>query len=791
MTSSRNRQALWIALGLAGLMSATLVFGFRQHGSSFDDAYITYRYARNIALGRGFVYNVGESVLGTTTPLYTLLLAGLSLIWPDLPLLSHTVGVLAWMLCVPLTYGIGQVGRPRTVGIAAAAFIAVNPLFLNVLGMETTLYILLILSTFYLHLREQPSWAALCAGLAFLMRWDGILVVGVFLFAELLKERKTFFRASLVCMSIIVPWLAYSFVTFGSVFPNSFFAKVGQGWNQGLGGAEIGSFGRGLWLLADSMYSENHLFILLPIFAVLGLLSVLLNRARWWPLLLWTMTYLGGYIALGVLRFGWYYTPLAPALALLVAEGIELATRPPSLRFGSRARLVTFTTLLLVLCLLPNIDLLLRSRRTEMDVHSATYVQVGEWLKTHTPPSSSVALLEIGIIGFFSDRTVIDTMGLVSPEMVGHLENWRQTLEFAINYYWPDYVVALERTAWADIVNEPWFKEAYSLQTQIENDADPVAPASIYRLREGFPLGEFALDSKRVGSFLGGFALRKFQVVEDRTTQGGSLHVQLTWRAQSDINADYRWHFDLVNASDGQEWMLATELQPMRGGNPTHQWLEGDTVVDAHTLAVPDYVPAGYYLLKLVVIGQDGAVARSTSGDTTVGDVVVGPIRIGNDLVNRREPAYPVAVSFADNVHLMGYDLETAPDSTLSPTFYWQASSDVARDYTVFVHLLSPEGDLVAQHDSPPRLPTSLWVPGIQVRDFRTLILPTPLPSAVYQMRVGLYHWPDMERVPVTASGCLDAANDAVRVGQISFGNGQALDRPTCPDTHLIEMSED
>jgi hypothetical protein len=40
-----------------------------------DDAFITYRYARNLATGRGFVYNEGERVLGTTTPLYAMILA--------------------------------------------------------------------------------------------------------------------------------------------------------------------------------------------------------------------------------------------------------------------------------------------------------------------------------------------------------------------------------------------------------------------------------------------------------------------------------------------------------------------------------------------------------------------------------------------------------------------------------------------------------------------------------------------------------------------------------------------
>jgi hypothetical protein len=38
---------------------------------TIDDAFITFRYARNIVHGVGFIYNAGERVLGTTTPLYT------------------------------------------------------------------------------------------------------------------------------------------------------------------------------------------------------------------------------------------------------------------------------------------------------------------------------------------------------------------------------------------------------------------------------------------------------------------------------------------------------------------------------------------------------------------------------------------------------------------------------------------------------------------------------------------------------------------------------------------------
>ena len=53
--------------------------GFTNHRFILDtdDTYIKYRYAANIATGHGFVYNIGERVLGTTLPLFTLLLAAM------------------------------------------------------------------------------------------------------------------------------------------------------------------------------------------------------------------------------------------------------------------------------------------------------------------------------------------------------------------------------------------------------------------------------------------------------------------------------------------------------------------------------------------------------------------------------------------------------------------------------------------------------------------------------------------------------------------------------------------
>src|SRR5215831_1190743 len=76
----------WPVIGALALCC----FGFALAYNGFlpDDSYITYRYAQNLLQGHGLVFNPGEYVLSTTTPLYTLLLAAAGVVWPDLPVTS-------------------------------------------------------------------------------------------------------------------------------------------------------------------------------------------------------------------------------------------------------------------------------------------------------------------------------------------------------------------------------------------------------------------------------------------------------------------------------------------------------------------------------------------------------------------------------------------------------------------------------------------------------------------------------------------------------------------------------
>jgi hypothetical protein len=68
----------------------------------------------------------------------------------------------------------------------------------------------------------------------------------------------------------------------------------------------------------------------------------------------------------------------------------------------------------------------------------------------------------------------------------------------------------------------------------------------------------------------------------------------------------------------------------------------------------------------------------------------------------------------------------------------------------VFVHLLDADGRLVAQHDGPPmegRYPATAWLPGDVVPDVHRITLGPDTPAGTYQLQVGMYGWPSLERL--------------------------------------------
>ncbi len=95
-------------------------------------------------------------------------------------------------------------------------------------------------------------------------------------------------------------------------------------------------------------------------------------------------------------------------------------------------------------------------------------------------------------------------------------------------------------------------------------------------------------------------------------------------------------------------------------------------------------------------------------------------------------------------------------------------------DYTVFVHLVNANGEIVAQGDGPPMggsYPTGLWDRDEEITDGHIIHIPQDLPSGQYQILVGLYNLDTLVRLPVLTSSGERLMADAIALGYVWVNN--------------------
>ena len=227
---------------IVALMLLTIAARLIPGARTIDDAFITFRYSRNIVEGQGFIYNPDVRTLGTTTPLYTLLMAAMGAVSgrQDFPQYALAVNALADAGTVALLYLLMR----RFTG---SDWLAILPALLWSLapysvtfaigGMETSVNIFWMVAAAYVYVaqpfRPAPNEIALgvLAGLGILTRVDSALWVAPLFLAQLIERWRTTAGQSLLsrlplrtwlgCAAIMLPWMLFSQVYFGSPLPNS------------------------------------------------------------------------------------------------------------------------------------------------------------------------------------------------------------------------------------------------------------------------------------------------------------------------------------------------------------------------------------------------------------------------------------------------------------------------------------------------------------------------------------------------------------------------------------------
>lgn len=724
---------------LFGLAALTAAAALLARAVANDDAFITYRYARNLASGVGFVYNAGEDILSTTAPLYGILLAALAVLKIEPPVASFLIGSIATFTGSALLYRLGlRSGRSRA-ALASAVLLATSPLVWMAIGMESSLYLLLALGAFNASTDHRWRMAGVLAGLATLVRGDGLLIAGVVALSEWAQRRRPPWRSALMTAATILPAGILAMIAYGSPFPVTLRAKILQA-NLGITGLFPGaSFLDGLNRLAAAYLRHTGLYLAVLPFVGIGLIQS--RRHRWaWPILAWGFLQAAGYVTLGVAPYRWYYIPLLPALYSLTGIGIAAIARRAPPRAGSW--IAAGLTMIVLVAQARSIWEIQRSTdqavpRSELigidalpDTNGPVYERVGAWLRDQTPIAASVGVMEIGIIGYYSERRIVDLLGLLQPEVAAAIG--RRDIFWSIPHMLPDYLVltAINPLYSYDLLADPWFGAMYTQVATLDDPRFRGSPIAIYRRQ----VAAHQLDEQPADQTVGALRLTGYAGESIALQPETPIRIRLDW-AKPDV-ASARVSVSLIDTQGHvaakSDRSFDTATWPSSGGSVYYTMVTGQDV------------PPGIYHAYVSVLAEGGF------GQTFVGDwkSPLGEVQLPSDLI-------PLSSRFGDAIDLLGYTLEPAraqAGSTAKLTLYWRSRQPIERDYTVFVHLEDEVGRLILAADSQPRAgsyPTSIWSRDEVIEDPHPFQLPSDLPPGDYTLAVGLYLLDSGQRLAV------------------------------------------
>ncbi len=386
-----------------------------------EDFLITFRYALNLASGHGLVFNHHQWVLGTTTPLYTLILAAFARLGLPAASLGKLLNIAAdGMLCPVLYRWVRALGGDATTGCIAAFLACVSPMQINwaVSGMETGLVTLGGTLLWTLALEDQSLNWTIIAALVVLVRWDALLVVFLILLQKWYATKRPPVKDAASIALILLPFLIAAWHWYGTPLPGTAFAKsTVYGWRAD-------HLSNPILRNLPQLPTLIHIFLVTP-YGLATTIAVLIGVSVLWPKrstdivwpLVWLALYWGSFLTARILLFRWYLVPPLPILYLFASFGIS-KTLLRNQNWGSspafKAGVVLAAAILAVGCVADSYKILTHDQLVEDKVR----IPMGKWLGTHANRNDVVMLEPIGYVGYYSGLKVLDVIGLVTPKVL-------------------------------------------------------------------------------------------------------------------------------------------------------------------------------------------------------------------------------------------------------------------------------------------------------------------------------------------------------------------------------------
>lgn len=405
-----------------------MYFGYIWRDFQLDDALIYLRYIKNFQEGHGLVYNPGERFNGLTSPFFTFVIVLGSFLIKNLQWLSVAASI---GFLVATAYFSKSLFSSSRFGQLLTMFAVVGfKYFYSTIGMETTLFLLLIVLSLYFY-KTNSEYVVISLALLVITRSEGIFLAIPIAIDYLIRHNRLPRPAFLIAgiLLLISPFL-FNKMYYGDFLAVTGSAKIGQG--------KSGFWGYGwIFFQADHLFGffsgNRYLAMTLLGFASLG--AILLRKNRLTLIsLVFIASLLGFYGLLNIPSYHWYYAPFFLFALIFASYAVQWLMLKCWNAKGFALKgfsIAAFMVCIGFYCA--------NTMPWQIGFTHQAYIQIGKWLKANTPATSSVAMVEVGTVGWYADRRIIDILGLTNPHNAGYIaqgdaDSWPI-------HYQPDYIL--------------------------------------------------------------------------------------------------------------------------------------------------------------------------------------------------------------------------------------------------------------------------------------------------------------------------------------------------------------
>jgi hypothetical protein len=294
-------------------------------------------------------------------------------------------------------------------------------------------------------------------------------------------------------------------------------------------------------------------------------------------------------------------------------------------------------------------------------------------------------------------------------------------------------------------------------RVQVQTNSESLAPATEH------------LADAQFGRSLG---LLGFSGVAQTARAGETWPIDLVWHANDiqggKLMAVFQWLDTDGHAIGENQLTIGTSAYPLS------QWQQGEYIRQHFDVPVPDVAQSDLRIALRVRDEMTGQMLQTiipSEGFGGFANLGFSFLELASVTVRQMErnfiapePQHPFQAFFGELGQLVGYEMMLGKRNMLNVMLYWRALSESGLNYKVFVHLISADGKLIAQHDSQPAndfRPTHGWQSGEYIKDGHQINLAGVAPGD-YELEVGLYDPTSGVRLPVNLNQAIQPDGRAV-----------------------------